>query len=154
VQDARARAEQLHARVKLGEDPAGQKIETRARAVETFGSVLQPFLKHKKADLKPRTYVEVERHLLVNAKRLHGLQIDSIDRRTVATLLAELARFLRLVNAPRSGRGQSRNRNRPCRFQRFPRPCAYRRRIALNLDGAGLIVLYARISRDANRRTL
>jgi integrase len=91
AQNARERASQLHARVRLGEDPAGQKIESRARAVETFGSVLRPFLLHKKAALKPRTYVEVERHLLVNAKRLHGLQVDAIDRRTVAALLAELA---------------------------------------------------------------
>jgi integrase len=91
AQNARERASQLHARVRLGEDPAGQKIESRARAVETFGSVVRPFLLYKKAALKPRTYVEVERHLLVNAKRLHGLQIDAIDRRTVAALLAELA---------------------------------------------------------------
>jgi hypothetical protein len=55
--------------VRLGEDPAGQKIESRARAVETFGSVVPPFLLHKKAALKPRPYVEVERHLLVNGKR-------------------------------------------------------------------------------------
>src|SRR5262249_5505463 len=52
---------------------------------------VRPFLLHKKAALKPRTYVEVERHLMADAKRLHGLQIDAIDRRTVATLLAELA---------------------------------------------------------------
>src|SRR5262249_26989347 len=91
AQNARERASELHARVRLGEDPAGQKIESRTRAVETFGSVVRPFLLHKKAALKPRTYVEVERHLMADAKRLHGLQIDAIDRRTVATLLAELA---------------------------------------------------------------
>jgi integrase len=91
AQNARERATELHARVRLGEDPAGQKIESRSRAVETFGSVVRPFLEHKKAALKPRTYVEVERHLLDNAKRLHGLQIDAIDRRTVAALLTELA---------------------------------------------------------------
>ncbi len=61
------------------------------RAVETFGSVVLHFLAHKKAALKPRTFAEVERHLLTNAKRLHGLQIDGIDRRTVAALLSEVA---------------------------------------------------------------
>ena len=54
-QNARERASELHARVRLGEDPAGQKIESRTRAVETFGSVVRPFLAHKKAALKPRT---------------------------------------------------------------------------------------------------
>ena len=60
--------------MRLGEDPAGQKIESRARAAETLGSVLQPYLLHKKAGLKPRTYEEAERHLLIHAKRLHGLR--------------------------------------------------------------------------------
>jgi integrase len=91
AQNARERASLLHAHVRLGEDPAGQKIENRARAVETLGPILQPFLVHKKAALKPRTYEEVERHLLMHAKRLHGLQLTAIDRRTIALLLAELA---------------------------------------------------------------
>jgi integrase len=91
AQNARERATEFHARVRLGEDPAGQKIESRVRAAETLGSVLQPYLVHKKAGLKPRTYEEAERHLLLHAKRLHGLRLDAIDRRTVAALLAELA---------------------------------------------------------------
>jgi integrase len=86
-----ARASELHARVKLGEDPSGQKIENRVRAVETLGSVLRPFLLIKKAELKARTYLEVERHLLMHAKPLHGLRLTAVDRRTVATLLTELA---------------------------------------------------------------
>jgi integrase len=89
--NARRRASELHARVRLGQDPGGEKIENRIRAVETFGSVLKPYLMHKKAALKQRTYQEVERHLLQHAKRLHGMQVTAIDRRTVATLLAELA---------------------------------------------------------------
>jgi integrase len=91
AQNARSRASELHARVRLGEDPAGQKIESRTKAVETFGSVVRPFLLVKKAALKPRSYEQVERHLLMHAKRLHGLQITAIDRRAIATLLTELA---------------------------------------------------------------
>jgi integrase len=91
AQDARKRASELHARVRLGEDPAGQKIESRTKAVETFGSVLRPFLLVKKAALKARSYEQVERHLLMHAKRLHGLQTPAIDRRAIATLLTELA---------------------------------------------------------------
>src|SRR6516165_9566865 len=91
AQNARERAGELHARVKLGQDPGGEKIENRIRAVETFGAVLRPYLAHKKAELKARTYAEIERHLLQHAKRLHGMQVTLIDRRTVAALLAELA---------------------------------------------------------------
>jgi hypothetical protein len=35
AQDARKRAAELHAQVKLGHDPADQKIEARAQATET-----------------------------------------------------------------------------------------------------------------------
>jgi integrase len=75
----------------LGEDVAGQKIESRAKAVETFGSVLKVFLADKKGGLKPRTYEGVEHHLLKHAKPLQGLQITAINRRTVAALLTGLA---------------------------------------------------------------
>lgn len=91
AQKAREKAATLHAQVKLGQDPAGQKTESRARATETFGHILRPYLAHKKSALKPRTYVEVERHLLKNAKRVHELQIATIDRRTVAALLTDIA---------------------------------------------------------------
>jgi integrase len=91
AQAARERASQLHALVKLGHDPAGQKIESRARATEIFGQILRPYMAHKKIALRPRSYVEVERHLLMQAKRLHGLQMANIDRRSVAALLAEIA---------------------------------------------------------------
>src|SRR5262249_44018899 len=90
-QNARETASKLHARVMLGEDVAGQKIESRAKAVETFGSVLEVFLADKKGGLKPRTYEGVEHHLLKHAKPLHGLHITAINRRTVATLLTGLA---------------------------------------------------------------
>jgi integrase len=90
AQNARSRASELHARVRLGQDPAGEKAESRVRAVETLGSILRPFLIVKKAALKPRSYEQVERHLLVHAKRLHGLQTTAIDRRAVAALLTDL----------------------------------------------------------------
>ena len=91
AQQARERATLLHAQVKLGHDPAGQKIESRVRASETFGHVLQSYMAHKKAALRPRSYVETKRHLLKHAKRLNGLQLAKIDRRALAALLTEVA---------------------------------------------------------------
>jgi integrase len=91
VQDARKCASQLHARVMLGQDPAADKAEARSKAAETFSSILQRYLVRKKAALKVRTYVEVERHLLKHAKPLHGLQLTGIERRSVANLLSGLA---------------------------------------------------------------
>ena len=58
---------------------------------ETFGALLQRYLARQRAKLKPRSYVETERHLLINAKPLHSRAVKSIDRRTIAALLSEIA---------------------------------------------------------------
>jgi hypothetical protein len=42
-------ASELHARLRLGQDAGGEKIENRVRAVETFGSVLKPYRSHAEA---------------------------------------------------------------------------------------------------------
>lgn len=41
--------------------------------------------------LRPRSYTEVERHILLHAKALAGRPLDKIDRRAVAELLSEIA---------------------------------------------------------------
>src|SRR5262245_11465267 len=47
IQSARAEAERLYARVRLGEDPAGDRTEARTRANETFALALKPYLIRK-----------------------------------------------------------------------------------------------------------
>jgi hypothetical protein len=96
VQAARERAERFHAQVKLGQDPAAQKSEDKAKAAETFEPLARKFLTFQKTTgrkkpLKPRTYLEVERHLLSHAKPLHGLPITAVDQRRVAMLLNDVA---------------------------------------------------------------
>jgi hypothetical protein len=66
--EARAEAGKLYARVRLGQDPASEKAESVVRAGETVESVIRPFLARQAKRLKPRSYAEVERHLLVQAK--------------------------------------------------------------------------------------
>lgn len=88
---AREVAKDMLARVRLGEDPAREKHKARVRASETLGAMLPRFLTRQRARLKPRSYVENERHLLFQAKPLHGLAVDAIDRRTIAVWLAEIA---------------------------------------------------------------
>jgi integrase len=90
AQQARERAVKLHAQVRLGLDPAAGKIESQARATEIFEYALKIFLARQKERLKPRSYLEVERHLTVHAQPLHALQLTRIDRRTIAIRLAEI----------------------------------------------------------------
>ena len=87
---ARDRAAELHAKVRLGQDPAGAKHDARARAQETFEACAQKYLTWQRKEVRPSTYKENERHLLKNLSSLHGLHIDKIDKRTIA---AQLTRF-------------------------------------------------------------
>jgi integrase len=98
---ARKAAAELHAKVKLGLDPAGEKAEGRVRAAETMGAVLDRYLAFKRERLKPRSYIETERHLKKNARALHGLQLAKIDRRAIAARIGAIASNQGAVTANR-----------------------------------------------------
>jgi integrase len=91
AQQAREQAVKLHAQVKLGLDPAAGKIESQTRASEIFEYAVRLFLTRQKERLKPRSYLEVERHLTLHTQSLHPLQLAKIDRRTIALRLNEIA---------------------------------------------------------------
>lgn len=88
---ARAMAEELHAKVHLGQDPGGAKAEERLRAAETLGATLDAYLVFSATRLRPRSLVEVTRHLRKHCRPLHGLRLDKIDRRAVAARITALA---------------------------------------------------------------
>ena len=88
---ARAAAKDLLAMVRLGRDPAGEKLEQRQRIGETFGALLPRFLARQRAKLKPRSLEETARHLEQHAKPLHTRSIEHVDRRGLAVLLAKIA---------------------------------------------------------------
>ena len=99
--EARKRAAVLHAEVKLGRDPSGDKSKLRVRAAETFGAILPLFLARQKERLRPRAFVEVERHLKRHAKRMHHLPLADITRRDVAGVLTAVAAQLSGASANR-----------------------------------------------------
>jgi len=90
VADARAIAAKLHARTRLGEDPAEAKQKAIAAQGETVEAVLSVYLARQRQRLRPRSYVEVARHLLVHARALHRLTVDGVDRRAIAKVLARV----------------------------------------------------------------
>jgi integrase len=99
---ARETAGELHAAVRLGKDPAGEKFEGRVRAAETMGAILPAYLGRQRGHLRPRSYVECERHLLKNCKPLLGLLLSKIDRRTVAARISDIANTSGAVSANRA----------------------------------------------------
>jgi integrase len=74
VPEARRIAVRLQAEVRLGHDPA-----TRA-------AVLEVYLPIKEAKLRPRSYVETRRHLMVGCRRLHQLPLRSITTAMITSL--------------------------------------------------------------------
>jgi integrase len=90
---ARAAAKELYARRALGQDPAGERKESRGRAGDTFAACVRLYLtrRHSEGRLRISTHREVERHLVRNLKALHPLHIEKVDRRAIAVELAQLA---------------------------------------------------------------
>jgi integrase len=92
ISKARNTAKDLYARVRLGEDPAGDKAASKAKAAETFEPTAKLYLAHQKKELRRSSYADVERHLLKHAKVLHGLQLAKIGRRDIAACIATVAK--------------------------------------------------------------
>jgi integrase len=88
---ARSAARDIPAKVRLGQDPAGERIEQRRKVVGTFAALLPRFLDRQRGRLKPRSFVETHRHLTAHAKPLHGLAVEKIDRRAIAILIGKIA---------------------------------------------------------------
>jgi integrase len=86
----RDQAALLHAKVKLGQDPAGDKTESRKRASDTFEAIAKLYLAEKKASTRASSYGETERHILKHAKPLNGLQVAKIARRDIAGLIGTI----------------------------------------------------------------
>ena len=68
-------AAEAYAKVKLGQDPRGERQTTPAS--DSIGAVLKLYLPQKKASTKKRSYTETERHLLRDAAPLHALPLRS-----------------------------------------------------------------------------
>ena len=73
----RERVMQLSLDVRHGKDPQAEKVESRSRASDTFEAIAADYLKAKKAETRPGTYQETERHILKHSRTLSGLQVAS-----------------------------------------------------------------------------
>ena len=99
---AREIASTLHAKVKLGGDPAAEKAISKIQAGDTFGKLIEQYLEFQKDNLRQRSYEEVERHLKTHAKPLHALPAITIDQRTIADKLNAIAKVSGAVTANRT----------------------------------------------------
>jgi integrase len=87
----RRTASQLHGRIKLGQDPQSDKATAKAQAENTFGFLVQQYLRARQKDWRPRSAAEVERHLVKRSRSLHPSSIVVITQRDISTLLNNVA---------------------------------------------------------------
>jgi integrase len=88
---ARTLARSVLAKVHLGSDPQAEKAERRARASITTGAMADRYLEHAVKRLKPRSYLEVERHLKKHWGVLARIPIGDVTRADVAAGLNRIA---------------------------------------------------------------
>jgi integrase len=98
---ARKRAVELQAKVRLGGDPAMDKATAKAAAQDTFGALVDKYMKERHAEWRPKTEVNVRYHLNVMAAPLRAMPITAISQRNVADLLDKIADETGLVSANR-----------------------------------------------------
>lgn len=81
---ARRKAQELLGVVASGIDPNAPANG------DSFGTILDRYLARKQTTLRPRSLVEVTRHLRQHALPLHSLKLEEIDRRQIAEVLASV----------------------------------------------------------------
>jgi integrase len=89
VVKAREDAKDYYARVRLGQDPAADMRDAKVKRSDTFGVAAKTFLTRQRSRLRPRSYVDVERHIDVLAKPLHDMELAKIERRHIAARLVD-----------------------------------------------------------------
>ncbi len=100
--EARDTARDILAAVRLGKDPAGEKVLARSKAAETFKPIAALFLKHQKQQLRPSSYAAADLYLSNHWRPLHGLALDKIERKTIARQLDKITDARGAVSAVRA----------------------------------------------------
>lgn len=88
---ARDIAQDLYAKVRLGQHPASDKRTNRSEAKFTFGHMVERYLQARHNQLRNSSYVEAERYLQRYAKPLHSLPAKAVDRKRIGDLLDTVA---------------------------------------------------------------
>ena len=90
LDEARGAARKLLSKVELGADPQAERVA--ARKAVRVSALVDNYLADAERRLKPRSFLEVKRHLREHAKPLHGDAAALVSRFEVVKLLALIAK--------------------------------------------------------------
>jgi integrase len=100
---ARTAAKKVLAKVDLGEDPATDRRERRDKDRLSLRSVIDEYLAAKEREVRRRTFRQVTRYLTGSYfKALHGMPVDQVTRKDVASRLIAITREHGSIVASRS----------------------------------------------------
>ena len=86
-----------------GRNPTSEKAKAEAATALTLGSVVERYLdEHAKERLRPRSFVEVERHLRKRWAPLHGLPLAGIKRPDISARIGVIKKTNGPTEANRS----------------------------------------------------
>lgn len=88
---AREKAKGILAQAQLGVDLRDARTETRERSKDTFGIIAARYLEKRRADLKPRSFDQVETHLTKHWAAFDRRPMHEIAKRDIAIRLGEIA---------------------------------------------------------------
>ena len=90
---ARTAAKKVLAKVDLGEDPATDRRERRDKDRLSLRSVIDEYLAAKEREVRLRTFRQITRYLTGSYfKALHGMPVDQVTRKDVASRLIAITR--------------------------------------------------------------
>ena len=90
---ARQAARKALGAVANGQDPQGERADRRDADRLTLRKAVDEYLAIRKRELRTRSFFETARYLTGNYFRpLHGMPLDTIERRDVATCIVRIAR--------------------------------------------------------------
>jgi integrase len=100
AEQARAAAKKVLAQIVLGEDPSADRADRRGKDRLTLRSVVDDYLAIKAREVRPATLRNVTRYLTGPYFRpLHGMAVDKVSRKDVASRLLAVERDSAVVAA-------------------------------------------------------
>lgn len=102
LEGARADAEKILAKAKLGDDPQATKKAQRAKTETTLGGLVDRYLEAREGDMVASYFHATSRYLQTDWKPLHGYSVDAVKRRDVVHVLDAIAKEIGKVSADRA----------------------------------------------------